>query len=109
MEGGSRLVRLARLQGARQGKARQGRRQGRQPAGKELGGEVYMDYAKQGCTNTVEMITYGLGFDTEEAIEDNQYEDLASSLTPDLGHSLRTTKEIIAQHFQSCVGPSAHT
>lgn len=67
---------------------------------KTQGGEVYMDYAKQGYTNTVEMITYGLGFEiTEEAIEDNQYEDLASSLTPDLGHSLRTTKEIIAHNI----------
>lgn len=64
---------------------------------KNEGTAVSFDDAQEVWTSRYDMVTYGLGFIiTEEAIDDNLYDDLSSRYTKALARSMRHTKETIA-------------
>lgn len=77
---------------------------------KNSGGEISMDYSKQGYSNTVAHVTYGLGYRiTEEQIQDNLYKDVINKLTPQLARSLRTTKEVVGHSLLNNAVNTAYT
>lgn len=63
---------------------------------KPEGGSIIYDTPGAGPTNVMTHATYGLGYIiTREAIEDNQYEQVAMSNAANLPWSMNTTKEIV--------------
>ena len=64
---------------------------------KPEGGSISYDSMSQFYTTRFTNVTYGLGFQiTREAIEDNQYKELARVRSQALAFSMRQTKEIVA-------------
>lgn len=67
---------------------------------KESGAEITMDAAKQGYSNRIAHTVWALGYRiTEEARDDNLYNQTINRLTPLLARSMRTTKEIVAHNI----------
>ena len=67
---------------------------------KESGAEITMDAAKQGYSNRIAHTVWALGYRiTEEARDDNLYQQTINRLTPLLSKSMRTTKEIVAHNI----------
>jgi hypothetical protein len=63
---------------------------------KAEGSSIIYDAPGQGPTNVFTHVTYGLGYIiTREAIEDNQYQELAEGNAANLPWSMVTTKEIV--------------
>jgi hypothetical protein len=63
---------------------------------KPEGGSVIYDAPGSGPTSIFTHVTYGLGYIiTREAVEDNQYEEVATSRAANLPWSMLTTKEIV--------------
>jgi hypothetical protein len=63
---------------------------------KAEGSSIIYDAPGQGPTNVFTHVTYGLGYIiTREAIEDNQYQEVAEGNAANLPWSMLTTKEIV--------------
>lgn len=63
---------------------------------KAEGQSIVYDSPTQGPTSTFVHVTYGLGFIiTREAMEDNQYQEVAEANAASLPWSMNTTKEIV--------------
>jgi len=75
---------------------------------KDSGAEISMDGSKQGYSNRVVHVVWALGYRiTEEARDDNLYNEVINRLTPRLARSMRVTKEIVGHNIlNSAFDPS---
>lgn len=77
---------------------------------KAEGAAVSYDTDKQGSTTTLTNKTYGLGaIITREAIEDDQYENVAMKKASKLARSMRQTKEIVHANVLNRAFNSSYT
>lgn len=79
-------------------------------AAKPQGSSIQYDSIEQGFVNRSTHVTYGKGFIiTEEAIEDNQYMELAERKTKAIARSMKLTKENVAANIYNRAFNSSFT